>query len=74
MIEKCLSRYKCFGGVYPKNVFKKKHGKSCFVLNTDLHTGSGIHWVSLYVKKNCVIFFDSFGRNPMEDKWLKKNN
>ena len=45
-------------------------GKACkmtevnLILNLDDNTGSGTHWVCLYIKNNSCYFFDSFGFAP----------
>ena len=32
-----------------------------YVINLDEYADVGTHWIALYVKKNEVIYFDSFG-------------
>ena len=35
--------------------------KKAYVINLDEYENTGTHWVSLFVKANKVIYFDSFG-------------
>lgn len=37
------------------------------ILNTDRYGHEGIHWVSLYIMKDRIEYFDSLGNNPNED-------
>lgn len=38
---------------------------TAFIVNTDDHTRSGMHWVAMYADKSCSAFyFDSFGLPP----------
>ena len=36
----------------------------CLVLNTDNSENSGTHWTCLFIKKNKLYYFDSFGFEP----------
>ena len=48
-------------GVYSRNNLPNKIKKGSYVINLDEHKNTGTHWVSLFVKTNEVIYFDSFG-------------
>ena len=49
-----------FNGVYSRNnLAKLKNG--AYVINLDLSKNTGTHWVVVFVKKDEVIYFDSFG-------------
>ena len=50
-----------FNGVYSRNNLPNKIKKGAYVINLDEHKNTGTHWVSLFVKTNEVIYFDSFG-------------
>ena len=50
-----------FNGVYSRNNLPKTIKKGAYVINLDEYENTGTHWVSLFVKTNEVIFFDSFG-------------
>lgn len=40
---------------------------SCFVLNTDIEGGAGLHWLAVILKSSEELeFFDSFGRHPKD--------
>ena len=44
-----------FNGVY------SRIKKGAYVINLDEYENTGTHWISLFVKANKVIYFDSFG-------------
>ena len=47
------------------------------VINLDEYKNTGTHWVSLFVKTNKVIYFDSFGIEHISkeiDKFIGNNN
>ena len=48
-------------GVYSRNNLPNKIKKGAYVINLDDYENTGTHWVSLFVKTNEVIYFDSFG-------------
>ena len=50
-----------FNGVYSRNNLPNKIKKGAYVINLDEYENTGTHWVSLFVKANEVIYFDSFG-------------
>ena len=50
-----------FNGVYSKNNLPNKIKKGAYVINLDEYENTGTHWVSLFVKTNEAIYFDSFG-------------
>ena len=50
-----------FNGVYSRNNLPNKMKKGAYVINLDEYENTGTHWVSLFVKTNEVIYFDSFG-------------
>ena len=50
-----------FNGVYSRNNLSNKIKKGAYVINLDEYENTGTHWVSLFVKANKVIYFDSFG-------------
>ena len=50
-----------FNGVYSRNNLPNKIKKGACVINLDEYENTGTHWVSLFVKTNEVIYFDSFG-------------
>ena len=52
-----------FNGVYSRNNLPNKIKKRAYVINLDEYENTGTHWVSLFVKANEVIYFDSFGEH-----------
>ena len=50
-----------FNGVYSRNNLPNKIKKGAYVINLDEFENTGTHWVSLFVKTNEAIYFDSFG-------------
>ena len=50
-----------FNGVYSRNNLSNKIKVGAYVINLDKYKNTGTHWVSLFVKTNEVIYFDSFG-------------
>ena len=48
-------------GVYSRNNLPNKIKKGAYVINLDKYENTGTHWVSLFVKTNEAIYFDSFG-------------
>ena len=50
-----------FNSVYSRNNLPNKIKKGAYVINLDKYENTGTHWVSLFVKANKVIYFDSFG-------------
>ena len=50
-----------FNGVYSRNNLPNKIKRGAYIINLDEFENTGTHWVSLFVKTNEVIYFDSFG-------------
>ena len=47
--------------MYSRNNLPNKIKKDLFLINLDEYENTGTHWVSLFVKTNEFIYFDSFG-------------
>ena len=47
--------------MYSRNNLPNKIKRGAYVINLDEYKNTGTHWVSLFVKTNEVIYFDSFG-------------
>jgi len=59
-------------GTFPACIFPIiKSRKVTFITNTDEHDKAGEHWNAWIVDGDVLIFFDSFGRSPL-DKTLPK--
>ena len=50
-----------FNGVYSRNNLPNKIKKGAYVINLDEYENTGTHWVSLFVKPEYTVYFDSFG-------------
>ena len=63
-IQKYYQNEPRFNGVYSRdNLQKIKDGK--YIINFDEYSDIRTHWVALYVQNNDVIYFDSFGVEPI---------
>ena len=47
--------------MYSRNNLPNKIKKGAYVINLDKYENTATHWVSLFVKTNKAIYFDSFG-------------
>ena len=47
--------------MYSRNNLPNKIKKGAYVINLNEYKNTGTHWVSLFVKTNEAIYFDSFG-------------
>ena len=65
-----------FNGVYSRNNLPKTIKKGAYLINLDEYENTGMHWVSLFVKTNEAIYFDSFGIEhiPNEIKFIGNKN
>ena len=62
---------KGFNGVFSRNNLPKlKNG--AYAINLDHSEHTGIHWVVIYVKKDEVIYFDSFGVEYIPKEIMKR--
>ena len=59
-INECYKNEPKFNGVYSRNNLPNKIKKGAYVINLDEYENTGSHWVSLFVKTNEAIYFDSF--------------
>ena len=63
-----------FRGWYCRdNLPKQQHKQECGIMNTDVSTGKGMHWVCWYKDDDLKIFFNSSGNPPLDEmvKYLK---
>jgi len=65
--DKCVSDELCKFDL--KTFLNKGKTQIGIILNTDIHTGEGYHWVSLYIdtKDRFIFFFDSNGDPPQPE-------
>ena len=54
-----------FNGVYSKDNFPKTIKNEAHVINLDEYADVGTHWIALYAENNKVIYFGSFGVEPV---------
>ena len=57
-----------FNGVYSRDNFPDKIKDGAYVINLDVYSDIGTHWIALYVNNKAVTYFASFGveHNPKE--------
>ncbi|GFQ65748.1 uncharacterized protein TNCT_697941 [Trichonephila clavata] len=55
-----------FKGVYAADCIPdlRKYDRAAIVVNTDVSTGPGVHWLAFFYENGKLEFFDSFGRSP----------
>ena len=65
---KVINNIRVKGEVCAKDLLpeKKPLDMKAYIVNTDISTDPGEHWVAIYVGIDQVIFFDSYGRPPEE--------
>ena len=59
-------------GTFPACLFPVISERSMFITNTDQHDLSGQHWNAWIVDGDNLIFFDSFGRSPLDETLPKQ--
>ena len=64
-----------FNGVYSRNNLPEKVKDGPYVINFDEYADIGTHWITLFCRKNEIIYFDSFGAEhvPAEIKKFTGN-
>ena len=50
-----------FNGVYSRDNLPDKIKDGAYVVNLDVYSDIGAHWIALYVNNKTVTYFDSFG-------------
>ena len=66
-----------FNGVFSRdnlpNAIKNraKLGERAYVINLDEYRDIGTHWIALYINKNTVTYFDSFGVEHIPKEIMK---
>ena len=65
-------RFKC---VYSRDDLSSEIRDGVYVINLDVYSDIGTHWVALYVQNNDATYFDSFGVEhiPKEIKTIINN-
>lgn len=55
-------KIKHFRGIYMRDSLPRKpHRNECGIVNLDLESGPGTHWIAYCKRGNTVYYFDSFG-------------
>jgi hypothetical protein len=71
IIDLCKKlKLKNFKGVFMRDELSKDRKSTqneCLILNTDHSSGSGTHWVSLFIKNGAAYYFDSYGNEPPKE-------
>ena len=60
-----------FNGVYSRDNLPKTIKKGVYEINLDEYEDAGTHWIVLYVKNRKVVYFDSFGVEPVPKEIIK---
>ena len=55
-----ISNMPVFNGVFSRNNLPKTKDR-VYVINFNGKTSKGTHWVPLFIDRNTVVYFDSFG-------------
>ena len=55
-----------FNGVYSRDNLPNKIMDGTYVINLDEYSDIGTRWIALYVKKNDITYFESFGVEHIE--------
>ena len=50
-----------FNSVYSRDILPDKIKDGAYVVNLDVYSDIGTHWIALYVNNKTVTYFDSFG-------------
>ena len=57
-----------FKGCFMRDEISNTCGNDeCFILNTDVSSSSGTHWVAVNIDGGTIYYFDSFGLEPTEE-------
>ena len=74
-IQKCYENEPRFNGVSSRNNLLLKINNGAYVTNLDEYADIGTHWITLFCKRNEIVYFESFGVEnvPEEIKELVGN-
>ena len=71
-IQDYFKNEKRFNGVFSRNNLPKLKKKRAYVINLDHSKNTGTHWVVIFVKKDEVIYFGSFGVEYIPKEIMEK--
>ena len=60
-IQKYYDNEPKFNGVFSRDNLPKKVKDGAYIIKLDEYKDVGAHWIALFVKKNEIVYFDSFG-------------
>ena len=60
-----------FNGVYSRDNLPNKIKDGAHVINLDVYSNVGTHWIALYVKNNDITYFNSFGVEHIPKEIIK---
>ena len=60
-----------FNGVYSRDNLPNKIKDGALVINLDVYSNVGTHWIALYVKNNDITYFNSFGVEHIPKEIIK---
>ena len=60
-----------FNGVFNRDNLPNNIKNGAYVINLDEYHDIGTHWVALYVNNKTIIYFDSFGVEPIPKEIIK---
>ena len=53
-----------FKGVFSSNNMPVSTPPYCFIVNSEPNDQPGDHWLAIWVNKDSIEFFDTYGRSP----------
>ena len=59
-IQKYYKNEPRFNGVFSRNNLPKNKKDGAHIINLDEYANVGTHWITLFCKKNEIVYFDSF--------------
>ena len=60
-----------FNGIYSRDNLPNKIKDGAHVINLDVYSNVGTHWIALYVKNNDITYFNSFGVEHIPKEIIK---
>ena len=70
-IQKYYENESRFNGVYSRDNLPNKIKDGAHVINLDVYSNVGTHWIALYVKNNDITYFNSFGVEHIPKEIIK---
>ena len=67
-IQKYYKNEPRFNGVFSRNNLFKKIKDGAYIINLEEYANVGTHQIALFLKKNEIVNFDSFGVEPIPEE------